>query len=327
MNKSLLIKTKNKNPKIQILRAIAIICVVIIHTTPGGIYQVLTRPFTNIAVATFIFIFGFLTPLEISDICNFYNKRIIRVLIPYFIWIFIYTLVKKDLSSFFVYLLTSKVSGHLYYILVYIELVLITPFIKYLAYSNFKFLGFLISPLSIIIFNYIPWISGMNYPSVINSLWDISFLGWFTYFYIGILLSNECMKSPFKKKIIYLVILLFFQFLEGYILLKIGISNCGTQLKCSTLLTCVLFLFFEYDFIKDPKELKETFLSKLMIDIGDCSFGIYLSHMLIRNLFYHFVPTVFFPINSIVVFVLSYLFVLICRKILGHKVARILGFE
>lgn len=42
------------NSKIQILRAVAIIAVVLIHTMPGKILAIIIRPFTNFAVALFL---------------------------------------------------------------------------------------------------------------------------------------------------------------------------------------------------------------------------------------------------------------------------------
>lgn len=267
-----------KNSRIQILRAIAIICVCIIHTTPNGLYQVFIRPFTNIAVATFIFIFGYLTPVDIPNILQFYNKRILRVIIPYMLWIFIYSLVKRDLS--------------------------------------------------IIIFNYIPWFMNINYPPIINILWDNSFLGWFSYFYFGIMLSNLIINIPRPNKIlVYLIITICLQMVEGYLLMNIGISNCGTQLKCSTLITCFGFLCYEYNYIKKENEIDETFLTKLMISIGNCSFGIYLSHILVKMLISKFVPILFYPLNSLMVFIVSYLLVLLGQKLFGHKISKIIGLE
>ena len=45
-------------------RAIAIIAVVVIHTTPAGQWQVFCKPFINFAVATFIFLSGYLTKAD-----------------------------------------------------------------------------------------------------------------------------------------------------------------------------------------------------------------------------------------------------------------------
>ena len=64
----------NKNQKIQIVRAIAIIAVVMIHTCPHGITQVYIRPFINFAVASFLFLSGYLTDVSNISIKQFYKN-------------------------------------------------------------------------------------------------------------------------------------------------------------------------------------------------------------------------------------------------------------
>ncbi|MEE0236650.1 MAG: hypothetical protein UD961_10885 [Bacteroidales bacterium] len=53
-----------KDRNIQTFRALAIIAVVMIHTTPSGQWQVFCKPFINFAVATFIFLSGYLTKTD-----------------------------------------------------------------------------------------------------------------------------------------------------------------------------------------------------------------------------------------------------------------------
>ena len=53
-----------KNTKIQVLRAMAIVSVVIIHTC-GSVY---IRPFVNFCVALFIFLSGYLTKIPTPPI-------------------------------------------------------------------------------------------------------------------------------------------------------------------------------------------------------------------------------------------------------------------
>lgn len=83
-------KIMTKYNNIQILRAICIIAVVVIHTCPSGILGVLMRPFCNFCVGTFIFISGYLTKHSIPDIKAFYKKRLVRIFVPYTIWSVVY---------------------------------------------------------------------------------------------------------------------------------------------------------------------------------------------------------------------------------------------
>lgn len=50
-----------ESKKIQILRGLAIIAVVFIHNTPGGLAQVFCRPFLNFSVGLFLFLSGMLS--------------------------------------------------------------------------------------------------------------------------------------------------------------------------------------------------------------------------------------------------------------------------
>ena len=72
--------------KIQILRGLAIMGVVLIHNTPEGIAQVIYRPFINYSVGLFLFLSGLLTSYQTLD----YKKRLKKVLISYVIWTMIY---------------------------------------------------------------------------------------------------------------------------------------------------------------------------------------------------------------------------------------------
>ena len=109
-----------KNNTIQLIRALAIIAVVMIHMTPSGMYQVFCRPFINYAVATFLFLSGFLTKIDNDNWISFYKKRIKRVLIPYLIWTVLYTLSSKNIGKLPNNLITAKAAAPLYYIFVYI---------------------------------------------------------------------------------------------------------------------------------------------------------------------------------------------------------------
>lgn len=61
------------NKKMQIVRALAICAVVMIHSNDGGVIGVGVRPFINFAVAMFIFCSGYLTKLDNSNLLGFYK--------------------------------------------------------------------------------------------------------------------------------------------------------------------------------------------------------------------------------------------------------------
>ena len=321
---------KEKNFKIQILRAIAIIAVVMIHTCPTGELQVYIRPFINFAVALFLFLSGYLTNIDTSDWKTFYKKRIIRVLIPYIIWTFLYTTAHfigngVDFKKYIINLLSARAAATLYYIFVYIQFVILTPLLVKLAKSKYKYIGFIIAPISVIIKYY--WLfSGVEPNKYLSAIWSVCCLGWFTYYYLGLLLGNKIIKKEFNIK--YLIILyllsIIIQILEGYAWFKLGETNCGTQIKLSSFLTSSIFILIAYWYLNN-KQLTQT--SKMLVKIGDYSFGIYISHIMIMILLgkipiYTKIP---FCLNSIIVLLITTLCVFIGNTICGKKISKWLG--
>lgn len=65
--------SSDRSARIQILRGIAIICVIMIHTAPPGMAQVFIRPFINMCVETFLFLSGYLTLLPAEKIGGGYT--------------------------------------------------------------------------------------------------------------------------------------------------------------------------------------------------------------------------------------------------------------
>ena len=149
-----------KDNSIQILRGLAIIAVVIIHSCPGGLYGVFLRPFVNYAAAMFLFLSGYLTKKEINNKKSFIFKRLKKVIIPYCIWSVIY-MIPEGFENFIIKFITGRCSVVFYYIFVYIQFVILTPLITKLIKSKYKMLGWFITPLCTVIFRYIFTLSGL----------------------------------------------------------------------------------------------------------------------------------------------------------------------
>lgn len=322
---------KKSNQTVQIFRAFAIIAVVMIHTTPSGIEQVIFRPFINFSVATFLFLSGYLTTITNSNWNDFYKRRITRVIIPYIIWSVIYTLASKNIKLLPINLLTAKSAAPLYYILVYIQFILLTPILGKLAKSKYQALGWFIAPISVTL-NYI--ISSGNGSSSYFSIFGQTFcFGWFTFYYLGLILGNNCIEIHYsiKKLFIFYLLSIILQIAEGYILFRIGDANCGTQLKLSSLLSSSLFLLILYMILRNS-HITSSFQNqfKYLKIVGDYSFGIYLSHyMLIKILksytaIKQFIP---YPVSSIIVVLFSFVFCYLGSKVIGEKLCKWMGLK
>ncbi len=312
----------NRQTHIQLLRGLAIIAVVLIHNTPVGLSQVFIRPFLNFSVGLFLFLSGLLSKAN-----NWKPyKRIKKVIIPYIIWSFIYSVINgfDNFSmvpiSFLKNLITGKSASMMYYIFVYCQFTLLIPLVDKLAKSRFKYLGFMITPLEIIFMRTIPlmanWYKVNGYIEIIMS---VSCLGWFTYFYLGYLLGNNLIYIKKSNKMWggMLTASILLQFAEGYWQFSKGIINCGTQLKISAILTGVCFVILSYQFINSNKEYN----NKLLKILGDNSFGIYFSHIAVMA-FFSLIPfydkVAIYPFDAVIVLVVNMFFIYIGKKVLRN---------
>lgn len=323
---------KTRNNMIQIFRALSIIAVVMIHTAPLGLWQVYFRPFINFAVAAFVFFSGYLTKIENDNWSSFFKKRITRVFIPYVIWCVIYTLpfVLKTGNILLIAknLINATAAPTFYYILVYIQFVLLTPLLGRLAKSKYRHLGWFVAPISILIFKYYGLFTGVGYGSFVSLVWTNSCLRWFVYYYLGLLLGNHIIKPSYSLKTLMLLYLvsIILQMAEGYWWLLLGEVNCGSQIKLSTFLTSTIFLLIAHSILNKPNiDLK----NKLLRSLGDYSFGIYLCHIMVILIlekipYYTAIP---FPLTSVVVVLISWICCLIGYHICGKKIGAWLGLK
>lgn len=319
---------KDRQTKIQVLRAVAIIAVVMIHTCPPEAGQIYLRPFINFSVALFLFLSGYLTKVPVSDYKTFAVKRIVKVLIPYVIWTVLYSVASGAPDRILFNLITTRASGPFYYIFVYIQFVILTPLMGKLAASKWRWTGWLVMPVSTFVFTYLPILTGIRLHSYVTLLWDVCCLCWFSYYYLGLMLKNGMLEKDFRTSrlaVLYLLSLPL-QMLEAKWWTGMGLSNVGSQTKMTVFLSAILFLLLAYNYLKDSRFAGQ---SKVLIWIGDCSFGIYLSHMLVIAVlkklpFYGMIP---FGVNSALVVLICCLCVSVGKKICGPKISGWLGLN
>ncbi|MBR6619481.1 MAG: acyltransferase [Clostridia bacterium] len=320
--------TNTKSKHIQILRGLAILAVVIIHTMPSGMYTVLLRPFFNFAVGLFLFLSGML-----SDV-NKYNpkKRILKVIVPYILWTLIYIVI-KDFSNptqipveFIKHLITGRAASTTYFIPLYCEFTLLIPLIDKLARSKFRYLGFLITPIEVLLMRTLPVILGYDLNSYIEIIIKLSCLGWFTYFYLGYLMGNNLItvKASTKKLTALLVASVPLQMLESYWRFSLGDTNSGTQMKLTAILTGSIFVILAYRFVNSEKEYN----FRILEFFGNHSFGIFFSHPAIKY-FFNLIPLFFnyalFPLNTVIILAADILLIIVFKKLLG-KHSKYLAF-
>ncbi|MBQ5748105.1 MAG: acyltransferase [Bacteroidales bacterium] len=314
--------------KVQTFKGLAILAVVVVHNMPMGLPHVFLRPFMNFCVGLFLFFSGMLSTASRWKPW----KRLIKVLIPYILWSLIYTVLQNIHSpgSIPMAFVKSTLLGNsaviMYYIFLYCELTLLVPLIDRLARSRFRYWGFAVAPLEILLMRTVPMLAGRPFGGYLELIMGISCLGWFSYYYLGYMLGNDLIRvKPSPGKITGLWLLSIpLQMAEGYYYYIQGYENCGTQLKLSALLTGVLFAVMVYNYLRSGRERRV----KVLEFLGDHSFGIYFSHLAVRQFLLMvpgYVGHVSWPVAGIVNIAATALLVLAARKILG-KYSRYLAF-
>ena len=295
----------------------------------GGGYGVIIRPLVILAVGMFIFLSGYLTKENENGVYrDIIYRRIKKIIVPYILWSFVFAIVNRRINTFIPDVFMSKCNGIYYFILVYIQMVLLIPVTFKLLRSRFSKLGWFVTPVSIFLIRYISlWFNiELGFP-----FQGELFVFWFGFYYLGVSLKNRYINLQLSKKCLTNLCLfsLVIQGVEGFIWYWMGnFDMATTQLKMSSIITTGLFCIRAYIYIEDGDlNLNEqpVILKKFLIVLGDNSFGIYLSHMLIIRILNKLVPMAnIFPINAIFVIMISTVCVMMAHRILG-KHAYVIG--
>lgn len=323
-----------KNNKIQIIRAILALFVILIHTLPNNMeLRIILRPILNISVAGFIFLSGFLTKLDIETKV-FYRKRILTVLVPYLIFSVLYSIPEimqlnllDSLKLLVKNIITSEGKYHLYYLVVYIQLVLVTPLLAKIAKQKSKILDmivFLIQPLFIACL-YLG-ILGENILKI-TPWYAIVFPAWLSYYYLGLIVGNRARKIRISSILTLVAFVLcgVLQAIEGFIWKK---NNAITdiyysQVRMTALIQNIPGLLLLAKMAMSKKKIAMSLLEK----IGDASFGIYLLHpaviMACDKIFARTEAT--FVITFVVALAGSFAAVLVLNKIVPRKALKYTG--
>lgn len=143
---------------------------------------------------------------------------------------------------------------------------------------------------------------------------------------VGLILGNR--NSKVKDSFVLcgaVVLSILIQIFEGYLMMKHGAKNPGTQLKVSSYITSFLCVYLSSLFIVKVHTLSKR---NIFCKVGNYSFGIFLCHILIiRGLsqfgFYSQIP---FIANSLLVLVLSYMTVDIVSRLFNKQICKWVGF-
>ena len=348
---------KDRDTSFDAFRGLAIIAVVATHVCNTGFswgYPPTSRwnfyflfaygQLLNFAVPAFVFISGYWMSKKqikcLKDYGTFLIKRLSRVFVPYLFWSFIllgYTAIKThnvDVNKIIFKILTGGASWGYFFIIMIVQLYIMTPLLQYINRKRY-------GPISVVIFNVIS-VLALYLSRLYNVIWHLPaalpFYSWIVFYEIG-LLAGERNNNIFASKNTRLFILpgilvcLLLCELEGTIILwkYENLSFAISAIKYSSLLysVCIItgFLLLRERFRNWPK---------ILVTIGNYSFGIYLIHMIVlRNvasvvrkssLIYYFQPLYQFIVVLITILI-CFVVIGITRKLLGKSLCRkLLGF-
>jgi len=256
MNNS--IKKTNRIEYFQYIRAISIIAVILIHSRNGISFQntngawnfdywLILRQIINFPVAVFFFLSGFFAKTKIAEKDGpfYYIKRGGKLYLPFLIWSAIYVIPKLifDLENVQFLDLVIKTffgltAGHLYFILVLLQFVFLTPLIvKKINLKKYNVFLLLITPLYLGLLYFYTFKTGEQL-----SYYHMVFPAWFIFYYLGLLMNIKKENVLFPKinntyiSIVIVVLGLALSILEGYIQLKFEfpVTFAASQIKFSS---------------------------------------------------------------------------------------------
>lgn len=333
----------------DVLRGIAIICVVAIHASTLGLqfsnnsfnfhFTLLSRQILNVSVPLFIVISGyFLANKNVSnlhDYFDFIKKQIQKIYIPFFVWSSVWFIIgilifKKSIFYEFFNLITFQSHGTYYFIALIIQYYILLPILKHLANLNGLIISLAISLFMVGIIFYIQNYIGMDLPLIIYAG---NFIILLVFFVLGLYLGS-IKKITISNKLLIGLILVFYTLscLESYFLYSL-FKNAGlaaTLMKPSSFMFSLFFIIYLFKNI-------DLFKSSILEYLGGVSFGIYLIHMFVLIIVSRVLSIFFTPLLELQVlyqFILVTIIILSCffiiwaaKKIFPDKLIKIVGFK
>lgn len=288
-------ETKQRDPYFQAIRGICMCAVILIHCQAQGhsvaaeYYQIVLRQIINFAVATFVFMAGFFA--RPHKLRGGYWNRLKKLLIPYILWSIFYSSLSSPVDfnpiEIIHNLLTGKAQAQLYYILVLVELTLLTPLLMK-AVDNIKISVLILSITPV----YLLITSAYRYYTRAELSWmGRDFCAWIIFYYFGMLVKRFGWKEINKKFLVRLYfVALTISITEGFIVnyklgmlsMAIGQINLTTMIYSMAVISLIMNRCRKsranLSLQNDKTNTLNGKIPQALVYIGDISFGIYFCH-------------------------------------------------
>ncbi|MBU3188423.1 acyltransferase [Clostridium bowmanii] len=349
-------KTETKDNYFEAIRGICIILVVLIHIQNGSAYKELVaypfnrsfwlilRQFINFPVAVFVFLTAYFTNItKVNDKPKVYfTSRGKRLLIPFLVWSIFYSAItiakvglKGSILKVLIKIMVGQAAAPLYYIVVLMQLVLITPIlIKCVSNKYLNLMTFCITPIYLVMVYVYTYLTKQQLP-----LYGTIFPAWLIFYYLGLYIKINGFASPKKEKasshaILLVLGALVLSLIEGYILLhsEMTMAFASSQIKASSFIYALSIINLILVLKAKDVKIKEGFIKKdgIITKIGNYSYGIFYVHLfwlvIIEKLtehipYIHSILPIYELIQISITLALSILTIIATRKIIGKKQA------
>lgn len=331
---------KYQNRYFQFIRGILIYFVIFIHcmyenyNPYANIFNIIIRNIINLGVPIFIFMAGYFTNKEkvLNTPKEYIKKRIKRLLIPLVIYSALYSffyVIDNEENEYFIYhflkkFLTFSSAPQLYYIIVLLQITILTPLIlKFIKNKKIKCILYLITPIYLIVLGILKIVFKIDIPH-----YQFYFFGWIIYYLIGLSLSSN---KYFKFKKIILIIVLAVEITINIVIYNLNNEMyyyVTSQLNIMNLLYVLSVIPL---IIFASKKYRENKLTKIIEKVGDMSFAIYFIHYFIIKLLQKIVNVntinfiLYYIVLSTLTLVISCIIIKMLGKIKNDKLKKCLG--
>lgn len=346
------VNLKERDTAFDAFRGVAIIAVVATHAIPWQLYQVQTvlsyRQLLNFAVPAFLFISGYWMSKKpvntLDDYTIFLRQRLTRVLIPYFFWslIFIgYEMFKSNhigVTQLLYKLFIGGASFHFYFIIVLVQLYMLTPLLQRLNRKTDGFVLVLILNAAAICVLYYFHLRGNDTIRDSYYMSNDPFLLWVVFYQFGLFVGSRDSEISVPKSVHRAVLLAIFASLSVsvwealFILSKFDdwqMAICALKYSSVVYSTCIILGFLVL------RRCLNTW-PRFLVILGNYSFGIYLVHMIVlrglvhllqnARLLHSFEPFYEFIVMSMTLLICCVI-IAVSRKLLPKPIYnRVLGF-
>lgn len=246
---------------------------------------------------------------------------------PYALWSIVYLIAfpRHSLVSGIIALITGSASAQMYYLLVYAQLVLLTPLLFKLL-SRHRHFVYAVTPVCLL-FRELAAFTGVALPQV-----QVLCPMWLIFYVIGLDWKhwNKYIGGHAFRVFMVFCTCLVLQEMAAFWWHAAGDFNMATtQLKISSLATSLAAIAL---FMAIPTSFKMRISDSLFVGLGDASFGIYLCHILVLSvagklvgLFSMSLGVSAFALWALTL-VSSYLFVSILGRLLSKQIRALIGF-